>query len=57
MSNEESAFLYQNNEDYKEYVDKVCKCNGHTLKEALQLKIVKEVGESYKTGGINERRQ
>lgn len=40
--------LYLNNKDFKEYVDKHCKCYGYTLEDALKLNLVYWVADYYK---------
>lgn len=39
--------FYENNAQFKEYVDKYCKCHNVTVDEALSHLIVKEVAKSY----------
>ena len=39
--------LYDTNENFKTFVDKVCKSYGLTVAEALEHHTVKDVGEYY----------
>ena len=47
MSDELYEF-YADNEHFRDYVDKYCKCRGKELHEALQDKIVKTVANDIK---------
>lgn len=45
MSNLENEYRY--NPDFREYVDKYCKCYNLTVEEALRQEIVKQVHLYY----------
>ena len=40
--------FYNKCKTFREYVDKVCKSHGLTVKDALELKLTKEVETMYK---------
>lgn len=40
--------LYNNNADFKRYVDRYCKQYGLTVDEALEHELVKQVAEQYR---------
>lgn len=39
--------FYNNNSDFKRYVDKYCKQYGYTVEEALQHEIIRQVYLQY----------
>lgn len=39
--------LYENNKDFKRYVDRYCRMHGLSVEEALEHKLVQEVGKQY----------
>lgn len=39
---------YENNQEFKEYVDKLCKARKISKEEALQQAIIKEIYDYYK---------
>lgn len=39
--------FYDNNMDFRNYVDKYCRMYGYTLEEALEHELVKEVYKYY----------
>lgn len=43
--------LYKQNADFRDFVNKYCKCNNVTVEEALEHKLVQEVGKQYADGG------
>lgn len=38
---------YKNNTDFREYVDRYCKCYGITVEKALTHELVRQVGLMY----------
>ena len=40
--------LYENNEDFKGYVDRYCRTYDLSVEEALEHKLVQDVGKHYK---------
>lgn len=53
MDNDYYYDLYKTNEEFKEYVDRVCTKGKERLGvfEALRMKIVQEVGDEYANKG------
>lgn len=39
--------IYQNNKEFKEYMDRYLRKNNITLEEALQHKIIQDIAEYY----------
>lgn len=40
--------LYEKNKDFKGYVDRYCRTYGVSVEEALEHKLVQDVGKQYK---------
>ena len=47
MSNEDIRQFYNNDPDFKRYVDECRKMDGRTVEEELKFKIIKIVAEFY----------
>lgn len=47
MSNKDIRKLYDNDSDFKRYVDKCRKNNGHTVDEEIELIAIQKVAEYY----------
>lgn len=45
--------FYEENTDFKRYVDRVAKQYGYTVDEVLQLALTKEVFKEYKSNGTS----
>lgn len=47
--------IFENNEDFKNYVMKYIRTSGDTIEQALRKKIIKEVAKEYEPNGVNYR--
>ena len=47
MSNKDIRKLYDNDSDFKRYVDECRKNNGHTVDEEIELITIQEVAKYY----------
>jgi hypothetical protein len=47
MNDENIQDLYENNNDFKRYVDRYCRTYGLSVEDALEHNLVQEVGKQY----------
>lgn len=54
MNDENMQDLYENNNDFKRYVDRYCRTYGLSVEEALEHNLVQEVGKQYQEPEENQ---